>query len=443
MNRTDSVNWQPYSPARFEGKLCYHLCTTDSELPLRMVIEGYTEPNYETMTYNYYWCCNQIGVRAAVNDGLSHILFVTRYKGKNRQYAERCFIVGYYEIGWTDTVGNRTVIRPKKLSFTRIEDAYEITPERWKRINPDGKSYQPESLRYATQRLKGSLFEEIVTHLDAHDATADYLFEVARLKAETNPFEVSPAGRIFIINVGANTDHRQQSPLFEDGSFEFVPIPASSDDGCTFANLRQFNAPDRPLIDQLQSLNISPTTQIHNDPEFATFTFGDSPIVKPGLKPMTKGDFLFFLVRLVPYRNKQYKNQEGIFAFIGFLEIEEVIPLPSDSTIEPLLTSPAFNRNAHVMRWFNDRVPYDDGYVVYKGSINSRRFRKSIRLDRAFVEDIPLLTAAGAPWNWETNTELAVINSHTRSARLHIDPNANSEGAARFWSRIFASQGWS
>ena len=95
------------------------------------------------------------------------------------------------------------------------------------------------------------------------------------------------------------------------------------------------------------------------------------------------------------------------------------------------------------MRWNNDGVPYDDGYVVYKGSIISRSFRKAVSLDRAFVEDIPLLTAAGAPWNWEANTELAVINSYTRSAHLHIDPSANSRRAGRFWSRIFTSQGWS
>lgn len=442
MRQSNFVEWESYCTDRREGKLCYHKSMKESYLPLRRVPKGSTEPNYETMTYNYCDECNQPSVRSAVKKGCSHILFTTRYKGKNPEHYNGYYIVGYYEIGWTTTVNGATAVRPKELSFVRIEDAYEITPERWKQINPDSDSYELESLRYATQRVKGSLFEEIIDHLDQHDATTDFLLEVARLKCETKPFEELPTGRIFLINVGANTNHPQQSPLFKDGSFEFVPIPASSDDGYTFADLRQFNAPDSPVINHFRAINIPRDTKIHNDPEFATFTFGDSPIVKPGLKSMTKGDFLFFLVRLVPYRNQQYYNNEGIFALIGFLEIEEIIPLPFDATIDPLLTSPAFNRNAHVMRWLNDHVSYDDGYVVYKGSTNSRRFGKAVKFDREFVEDIPLLTAAGAPWNWGKDTELSVINWHTRSARQHIDPSVDSERAARFWRRIWAAQEW-
>ena len=442
--RLTNPDWLPYSPSPEyrEGKLCYHKWTTDSYLPLRNVPKESTEPNYETVTYNYCDECNQTSVRAAVNDGLSHILFVTRYHGVNPQYTGRPFIVGYYEIGWTTTINGSTAVRPRKLSFARIEDAYEITPERWKRINPYSETTELKNLRHATQRLRGSLLEEIVTHLDAHDATTDYQLEVARLKAKTNPFQSVPQGRIFIINVGANTDHLQQSPLFDDGRFEFVPITASSDDGFTFADLRQFDAPDTPLIDRFGSLRISPETKIHNDPEFATFTYGDSPIVKPGLRPMTKGDFLFFLVRLVPYRNQGYQTNEAIFALIGFLEIDEKIPLPANAIADPLLTSPAFNRNAHVIRWLNDRVPDDDGYAVYKGSTNSRRFHKAVKFDREFVEDIPLLTAAGDPWNWETSTPIGVIGSYTRTARLHIDPNTDSERAARFWTRIRQAQQW-
>ena len=440
--RLTNADWLPYSPKQREGKLCYHLCTMDSELPLRKVVEEYTEPNYETMTYNYCDICLQDNhLRPAVRDGLSHILFVTKCEHKRSPYAGRFFIVGYYEIGWTASIDGRVAIRPKKASFARIEDAYEITPERLRSINADVKNLA--SVRQLTQRIPGTLCDEIVTHLDAHDATTDYQLEVARLKAKTNPFKSVPQGRIFIINVGANSGHRQQSPLFDDGRFEFVPITASSDDGFTFADLRQFYAPDTPLIKRFSSLRISPATKIHNDPEFATFTFGDSPMVKPGLQPMAKGDFLFFLVRLVPYRNQQYEPDEAIFALIGFLEIDEIMSLPFDATADPLLTSPAFNRNAHVIRWLNDRVPDDDGYVVYKGSIDSRRFHTAVKFDREFVEDIPLLTAASAPWNWGTNTPLGVISSYTRTARLHIDPNADAERAAQFWTHIWESQQWS
>ncbi len=443
--RLTKLQWNPYFPERREGKLSCYKCnnTKDTELPLRRVVGGWTEPNYETATYNYCGKCNQKNVRAAVNKGVSHILFVTRYYGKIRPYVRRPFIVGYYEIGWTATINGRTAIRPRKLSFARIEDAYEITPERWKRINSNGKTHELESIRHAAQRVDGNMLKEIVNHLDAHDSTTDYLLEVARLKAESNPFNSVPSGRIFIINVGANKKHRQQSPLFDDGRFEFVPITATTDDGCTFGDLRHFDEPNARLTELFGSLKISPATKVHNDPEFATFTYGDSPIVKPGLAPMTKGDFLFFLARLVPYRNQQYQNDEAIFALIGFFEIDEAIPLPSDTTIDPLLTSPAFNRNAHVRRWINDSIPYIDGYAVYKGSTNSRRFKIAVKFDRDFVEEIPFLTSDGDPWNWKDYGQLKTIGEYTRTARLHIDPKVDEKRAARFWNRIWASQNWS
>ena len=138
----------------------------------------------------------------------------------------------------------------------------------------------------------------------------------------------------------------------------------------------------------------------------------------------------------MPYRNQQYQNDEAIFALIGFLEIDEEIPLPSDTTIDPLLTSPAFNRNAHVRRWINDSIPCTDGYAVYKGSTNSRRFKKAVKFDRDFVEEVPLLTAARAPWNWKNYGPLKTIGEYTRTPRLHIDPNIDEERAARFWARI-------
>lgn len=437
MSLTNPVNWQPYSAENREGKLCYHKCASDSHLPLRRVLTGSTEPNYETLTYNYCDQCNQTSVRAAVNDGLSHILYVTRYYGKDSQFEGRPFIVGYYEIGWTTTVNGTTAIRPKKLSFARIEDAYEITPERWKRINPYSETYALENLRQATQRLRGNLLEEIVTHLNAHDATADYLREIARLKSQCNPYDNVPSGRIFIINVGANTQHRQQSPLYEDGTFEFVPIPGDYDEGLTYADVPQFYHPNKPLLDRFENPAISPSQRVHNDPEFATFTYGDNTRKKGALRQLEQGDLLFYLARLVPYAQQQFNTDRAIFALIGYLEIDERL----DDPVNPLFTSPAFNRNAHVRRWENDPASFDD-FVVFKGSTKSLRFRYAVPFDRELVEHIPILTAEGTAWRWDRTSDNGVIASYTRTARLHIDPNTDPERAERFWTRIGESQRW-
>ena len=430
--------WIPYTPApeRPEVKLCYHNGTPDSDLPLRNVLYGSTEPNYETATYNYCAKCIQRHLRAAVNAGLSYILFATQCKREGSAYAGRFFIVGYYEIGWTTTMEDaRTAIRAKKFAFTSIEDAYEITPERWERIRPGGKALR--SVRQLSQRIPVPLADEIVNHLDAHDATADYLREVARLKAQYNPYDTIPPGRIFIINVGANSKDPQQSPLFEDGTFEFVPIPGDYEEGLTYADVPQFYYPNKPLLDPFGTPAVSPSDRVHNDPEFATFTYGDK-IRKGALRQLKQGDFLFYLARLVPYDEQHFDTDGAIFALIGYIEIEERRDAPHD----PMFTSPAFNRNAHVRRWENDAASFDD-FVVFKGSTDSRRFRYAVPFDREFVEHIPILTAKNNAWNWDGTKELRVIGSHTRTPRSHINPTTEPERAERFWTRIRESQQWS
>ena len=251
-----------YRPLKKIGKLCYHYCSKQSHLPIRDILNDHKqgfklEPNYETSTYNWCKSCNQSSVHAAVQDGLSHILFVTRYTGNKSDYVGHYFIVGYYEIGWTTKLEGRTAIRAKQMCFVPIEDAYEITDERWLRININGKSQHLSNLRCATQRISDNLLDEILRHLDKHNVIDDYLMEVAQLKADYNPFEEISAGRIFIINVGANTISPIQSPFFDDGKFEFVPIPADFNESFTYADLRQFNEPDKPMLDLFPKTTIS------------------------------------------------------------------------------------------------------------------------------------------------------------------------------------------
>ena len=195
--------WEPHCPTQKVGKLCYYICTKESEFPVRDIRGGCTEPNYETKTYNWFSKCNDpSGIRAAVRDGLSHILFVTRYEGTKRGYDGR-FIVGYYEMGWTAEIDAckarriaikaksrcsdselepRTAIKAKSRCFVPIEHAYEITDERWQYINLRGKTTSLTNLRYATQRICRNLLDEIVQHLDKHNQVKKYLSEVEQLK---------------------------------------------------------------------------------------------------------------------------------------------------------------------------------------------------------------------------------------------------------------------
>jgi hypothetical protein len=422
-----NTQWKTYTPSVRVGKLCYHYCSRHSHLPIRDVLNDHgksfkVEPNYETATYN--WCakCNQRSVAAAVKDGLSHILFITRYTGENGDYQGCSVIVGYYEIGEVATGVGHTAIRAKKMCFVPIDKAYE---------------YKVNNLRWATQRINGDFLEEILNYLDMHNATDDYLREVARLKAEYNPYSAVPEGRIFIINVGANTTSPLQSPLFPDGRFEFVPIPESQPlnhhEFLTYADLRQFYAPNKALLDCFSNAPTDPQMKVHNDPEFATFTYGDHIRQKGNLDDLRTGDFLFFLARLVPY-DEHFHEEQAIFALIGYLEVEERIDSLSHIT-------PAFSRNAHVLRWKANPASFNE-YAIFKGSVRSRRFRYAVPFDRRLVTEVPLLSADGQSWEWERTTDLGVIGSYTRTARMHIDlsTSKDKERAARFWRHIWEIQ---
>jgi hypothetical protein len=81
-------------------------------------------------------------------------------------------------------------------------------------------------------------------------------------------------------------------------------------------------------------------------------------------------------------------------------------------------------------------------FVIFKGSVNSRRFRYAVPFDREFVEHVPILMADGDKWQWEQKTDLSVIGSNTRTVRMHINPST-SEGrkrAERFWQYVWESQ---
>ena len=440
--------WQDYNPSEKTGKLCYQYCSEQSVLPIRDVLNDHNngfkaEPNYETATYNWCFDCNQPSVRAAVKDGLSHILFITKYTGQKREYRGRYFIVGYYEIGWVTQVGDSTAIRAKRMCFTPIKKAYEVTDARWRRINTKGQTLKLENLRRATQRIKGALLDEIISHLDKGYATDDFLYEATRLKSEYNPFDSIPSGRVFIINVGANTTSPLQSPVFDDGRFEFVPIPeyapVDSNEKLSFADLRQFNFPDRPLLALFSEVSISPTDKVHSDPEFITLTYGDNIKQKSNLQGLQTGDYLFFLARLVPYINTQFKPEKAFFALVGYLEIAEVLNDPHS----PLFTSPAFAQNSHVRRWLANPSSFDN-FAIFKGSTKSRRFRYAVHFDRKLVEHIPLLKADGSTWDWDRTTELGIIGSNTRTVRMYIDPKAKDgqKQAKKFWRYIWEAQKW-
>jgi len=432
------LKWTPL-PTSHVGKLVYFLCTESSPLPIRDVLNDQgqglkLEPNYETGTYNFCRFCNHPSVVAAIRHGYRYLLFVTRYRGLDPRFRGQYYVVGYYELeGWTG-LGTRKAVKAKRLKLVRIEDALHVTPQicrRW------GTTYG--NLRWLTQVLRGEELEEALNHLQrAPDATSEYIREVKRLSDQlVKSFQV-PMGRVFILNVGVNASHFPlQSPLLADGSFEFIPIPEyRSFEGAhipTFKDLESYYWPEKDLLRYIPERFHN--TQVHDDPEFGTPTYGDSMSRRAAnIRQVRSGDFLFFLARLVGYEGNRFSGLAG-FYFIGFIEVEEILSevsrKPALDVIGPWL------RNAHIRRGLADPSGYD-GFYAFKGTERSTRFWRAVRLDRKLA-DRCLRTAAGKPWHWDPNkSELQVIGSYTRAVRCHIDPSEPTgfERAFDFWQAL-------
>ena len=247
------------------------------------------------------------------------------------------------------------------------------------------------------------------------------------------------AGRIFLANVGANSSHRFSSPIFPDGTFEFIPIPEDRDlpgpHAVRYKDLRSFNQPGPDLLEYVPKRLWD--WPCHNDPEFETFTYGDNCETSPrgaSLKRLEPGDFLFFLARLQQRAVDASYTAHG-FYLIGFLEIAETLrevrSRPTDDTLR------RFSANAHIRRGLSDPQLWDR-FWVFRGSNRSRRFQKAVPIARELA-DRAFTSADGSPWRWDgARTELQVIGSYTRSCRCVVDPAlpGHAERAEVLWEWV-------
>ncbi|MCI0438564.1 MAG: hypothetical protein L0177_05475 [Chloroflexi bacterium] len=250
-------------------------------------------------------------------------------------------------------------------------------------------------------------------------------------------------GRIFLANVGANASHRFCSPVFEDGAFEFLPIPETPDlsdpHAVRYKDLKAFSD-GRDLKRHIPARLWEVST--HNDPEFETFTYGDNCEVSPraaSLKRAQPGDFLFFIARLERWLDGKPTREYG-FYLIGFLEIAEIFPRIDSRPPDAVITR--IGNNAHVRRGLYDAALWDS-FWVFRGSERSRRFLRAVPVTRELASRV-FTCADGSPWQWDSGrTDLQVIGSYTRSCRCVIDPHkpGHSERARALWEWIAQFEG--
>jgi hypothetical protein len=214
----------------------------------------------------------------------------------------------------------------------------------------------------------------------------------------------------FLANVGVNASHTARSPLFEDGTFELLPIPER----------HPWRRPMLRLRDLARLHIYAPRSwrdlAVHVDPDLAsvTPTYGDN-CRNAGrafsLRRAEPGDLIVFLARLQP------ENTPAAFHLVGCLEIE--------NALEDVIRDPGpgwWDGNAHVRRarasgtW--------DSFWVFGGTSRSRLLGRAVPFTRAEMARV-----LGPSTTWPAHrTELQTIGSHTRAVR-------RIEGGGEEWLR--------
>ena len=220
--------------------------------------------------------------------------------------------------------------------------------------------------------------------------------------------------RIYLANVGANSSDPFVGPLFDDGTFEFLPISdRESPYAVRYRDLRSYYDPDRDLRQYVPERLWD--AACHNDPEFETLTYGDvgDNGRSSNLTSLERGDVLLFLARLsrrVGAKGKPTKlTAEDRFYLIGGLLVDYarfVSRHPRERE--------RFASNAHAIRG-------DEEFLGVAGTIQSRRFERAVPVTREICDKV-FTDADGNPWTWGNGkSDLSRIGSYTRACRCVLD----------------------
>jgi len=244
--------------------------------------------------------------------------------------------------------------------------------------------------------------------------------------------------RIFIANVGVNSfyqrKYRIMSPIFTNGSFEFISIKERSNiignTIPTYSKIKCVNSIHKLSYYLPKKVK---TYRVHDDPEFMTFTYGDSTknSRSANLKYIRSGDYLFFLARLVTFENSNFYHKKGSFYLIGYLKVEDIFISEEDINENRLL----LKNNAHFKRY---ELGYENigEFIIIKGSEKeSQRFKKAVPVNKKFCDEV-LRTKEGKMFNWKKGTEIQRIGSYTRTIRTFIDEKELHSLWGKFWKII-------
>lgn len=205
------------------------------------------------------------------------------------------------------------------------------------------------------------------------------------------------------------------APLFEDGTFEYIPIPEEDPDS---TETRTYNNTFGRYGGKfsLYVPNKIRNKIMHYDPEFETYTYGDSTSKRKFLLKLDENDLLVFYAGLTPYENDEYPD--GLY-IIGYFKVKEVVDFNKLSAEETLRYYNLFPANAHIKR----NMDYEDLVIISGHAKHSKLLKTPILISE------PKLNIAGRLYHAvskEMEEKLKIKGSIQRSIPPRIIDNQKS-----------------
>lgn len=180
---------------------------------------------------------------------------------------------------------------------------------------------------------------------------------------------------VVLLRVGIDTGCGGiHSPLYADGSFEFVPIPDDyAGDERTYGNTTgRKGTPFAEYFYSPRKMAAMRDRSMHVDPEFETFTYGDPTSPKRGLANLEPGDLLVFYAGMEGWE----EEVAPALYLAGYFRVK-LAGWAAD--FSDRVIKKEFASNMHV-RHPSVFAEQKDSLILIKGDATSRLFEKSHKL---------------------------------------------------------------
>ena len=184
--------------------------------------------------------------------------------------------------------------------------------------------------------------------------------------------------KAYLLRVGIDLGYGALGPIFEDNTFEFIPISerSPSREPRTYSTMNGHHG--GVLADYLpRKLQQCPP---HFDPEFSSNTYGDPSGKAKQLRKLQKGDLLVFYAGLQPWRH-QRELKKGLY-LIGFFCVDRVFDFQSIPKREQPTYRTLLRENAHMKRIH----PAWEDLVIVQGSEESFLLDRAVLISRDGVD---------------------------------------------------------